>query len=131
MRLDQRSMARLAPGVAHPGYDRVSEAVGIVHIGLGAFARAHLASYTDAAMAGGDRGWMITGVSLRSPDVAEQLNPQDGLYLVAERSAAGTAYRLNGAIACVLVAPEEPAAVIDALAAPATRIASFTVTEKG
>ncbi|WP_349630551.1 hypothetical protein [Altererythrobacter sp. KTW20L] len=48
-------MARLAPGVAHPGYDRTSENFGIVHFGLGAFARAHLASYTDAAMTAGDR----------------------------------------------------------------------------
>lgn len=131
MRLAGRSIAQLAPGVARPGYDRSQQAAGIVHIGLGAFARAHLAVYTDAAMAGGDHGWMITGVSLRSAEVAHQLNPQDGLYLVAVRSAAGTAYRLNGAIARVLVAPDDPDAVVDALAAPETRIVSFTVTEKG
>jgi fructuronate reductase len=74
---------------------------------------------------------MITGVSLRSPTVAEQLNPQDGLYLIAEQSGAGTAYRLGGAIRDVLVAPREPEAVVAALADPATRIVSFTVTEKG
>lgn len=131
MRLDRRTVARLAPRVAHPGYDCTGEKAGIVHFGLGAFARAHLAAYTDAAMAAGDRDWMITGVSLRSPDVAMQLNPQDGLYLVAERSEEGTAYRLTGSIRRVLVAPDEPEAVVEAIASPSTRIVSFTVTEKG
>jgi len=131
VRLSQNTLTGLAPGVALPSYDRGAQACGIVHIGLGAFARAHLAYYTDAAMTCGDRDWMITGVSLRSPDVAEQLNPQNGLYLVAERSAGGTVYRLNGAITRVLVAPHQPEAVVDVLAAPSTRIVSFTVTEKG
>ena len=131
MRLCKDTLTGLSSSVALPGYDRAAQACGIVHIGLGAFARAHLAYYTDAAMTGGDRDWMITGVSLRSLDVAQQLNPQDGLYLVAERSAGGTLLRLNGAIAKVLFAPTEADAVVAAIAAPSTRIVSFTITEKG
>lgn len=112
-------------------YDREDQAVGIVHFGIGAFHRAHQAWYSDRAMAAGDRDWAITGVSLRSGDVAAQLNPQDGLYTLTERSAAGRETRVIGAVRSVLVASEDPRAVIAALAAPETHIASLTVTEKG
>jgi fructuronate reductase len=131
VRLSNEALDRLAPGVARFAYDRAVQAVGIVHFGIGAFHRAHQAWYTDLAMDGGDRDWAITGVSLRSAGVAEQLNPQDGLYSVTERSAWAPQARVVGAVRNVLVAPEDPGAVVDLLAAPATRIASFTITEKG
>ena len=117
--------------VQAPAYDRTAQAAGIVHIGIGAFHRAHQAVYTDDAMNAGDRDWGIVGVSLRSGDVAAQLNPQDGLYTVSTRSAAGTDLRLIGAVRRVLVAADDPQAVIDAISAPTTHIVSFTVTEKG
>lgn len=131
MRLNAATQDRLAPTVECFGYDRDPQAVGIVHFGVGAFHRAHQAWYTDRAMAAGDGNWAIRGVSLRSPDVAAQLNPQDGLYTLTERSAAGEATRLVGAVKGVLVARDEPQAVVGALAAPSTRVASFTITEKG
>ena len=53
-------------------------ATGIVHLGVGAFHKAHQAVYTDDAMEESDGDWMIDGVSLRSPDVAAALNPQRG-----------------------------------------------------
>ena len=121
----------LPASVRVPGYDRAAQAAGIVHIGIGAFHRAHQAVYTDDAMGAGDRDWGIVGVSLRSGDVAAQLNPQDGLYSVATRSVAGSKLRLIGAVQRVLVAHENPQAVIDAIAAPTTHIVSLTVTEKG
>ncbi|MDK2760173.1 MAG: mannitol dehydrogenase family protein [Sphingopyxis sp.] len=117
--------------VTAPGYDRAAQAAGIVHIGIGAFHRAHQAVYTDDAMGAGDRDWGIVGVSLRSGDVAAQLNPQDGLYTVSARSAAKAELRVIGAVQKVLVAADEPQAVIAAIAAPTTHIVSFTVTEKG
>jgi fructuronate reductase len=131
VRLTAARADRLAADVGRPAYDRDAQARGIVHFGLGAFTRAHQAAYTDAAMGLGDEGWMITGVSLRSAGVAQQLNPQDGLYLIAERGGEGTRYRLGGAIRNVLMAPQDTPAVIAAIADPATRIISFTVTEKG
>lgn len=121
----------LPASVQAPGYDRAAQAAGIVHIGIGAFHRAHQAVYTDDAMNAGDRDWRIIGVSLRSGDVAAQLNPQDGLYTVSTRGAAGGQLRLVGAVQQVLVAAADPQAVIDAIAAPTTHIVSFTVTEKG
>lgn len=121
----------LPASVRAPGYDRSEQAAGIVHIGIGAFHRAHQAVYTDDAMTAGDRDWGIIGVSLRSGDVAAQLGPQDGLYTVSTRSAVGTQLRLIGAVQTVLVAADDSQAVIDAIAAPTTHIVSFTVTEKG
>lgn len=117
-------------GVAVPAYDPESRGAGIVHIGLGAFHKAHQAVYTDSALglAGGD--WRITGVSLRSADVASALNPQDGRYILLVRDEAGDGARLIGSVANVLVAPAGPEAVIEAIAAPATRIVTLTVTEK-
>jgi fructuronate reductase len=129
--LSAATQSRLAPEATRFGYDRAAQAVGIVHFGIGAFHRAHQAWYTDRAMDAGDRDWAIVGVSLRSGEVAAQMNPQDGLYTLTERSAAGEATRLIGAAKGVLVASENPAAVVAALAAPQTRIASFTITEKG
>ncbi|KAK0351189.1 hypothetical protein LTR94_025965, partial [Friedmanniomyces endolithicus] len=104
---------------------------GIVHLGIGAFHRAHQAVYTDLAMAAGDRDWAITGVSLRSRQVHDQLTPQNGLYTVTERRPGGDATRLIGAVTRVVVAPDEPGRVVAALTAPATRIVTLTVTEKG
>lgn len=125
------SLTALPASVQGPGYDRSAQAAGIVHIGIGAFHRAHQAVYTDDAMGAGGRDWGIIGVSLRSGDVAAQLNPQDGLYTVGARGVQGSKLRLIGAVQQVLVASENPQAVIDAIAAATTHIVSFTVTEKG
>lgn len=130
-RLSAETLATSASAAERFGYDRAAQAVGIVHFGIGAFHRAHQAWYTDRVMDAGDRDWAITGVSLRSGGVAAQLNPQDGLYTVVERSAAGDRARIVGAVREVIVAPRDPAALAARLAAPETRIVSFTVTEKG
>ena len=121
----------LPASVRRPAYDRSEQAAGIVHIGIGAFHRAHQAVYTDGAMGAGDRDWAIIGVSLRSGDVAARLGPQDGLYTMSARSAEGSDLRLIGAVQRVLVAAETPQSVADAIAAPTTHIVSLTVTEKG
>jgi len=131
MRLSRLSAPRLPDGVELPQYARRAPDHGILHFGMGAFHRAHQAIYTDDANTGADEIWGITGVSLRSPAVAAQLNPQDGLYTAAIRSSEGTRQRLIAAVREVLVAAEQPEAVIAAAASPLTRIISFTVTEKG
>lgn len=131
MRLANDTLPLLHAGVARPAYDREAQAVGIVHVGIGAFHRAHQAWYTDAAMGAGDRDWAIAGLSLRSADVAGQLNPQQGLYTLSERSGQGVRTRLIGAVREVLVAPRERAAAVARLASAATRIVSLTITEKG
>lgn len=107
-------------------------ATGIVHLGLGAFARAHLALYTeDSAVESGDRGWGILGVSLQRPDQRNHLAPQDFLYTALERGPHGNSARIVTCLTGVLVAPEDPQAVLAALCAAETRIVTLTITEKG
>ncbi|WP_131113669.1 mannitol dehydrogenase family protein [Lichenihabitans psoromatis] len=130
-RLGADALAHLPTGVARPTYDRTSVESGIVHLGIGAFHRAHQAIYTDAVLAAGDRRWGILGASLRSPETRDALTSQDGLYTMAVRDAAGESLQVVGSITRLLVAPEDPAALLAAMAAPATRIVSLTVTEKG
>ncbi|EPX82577.1 mannitol dehydrogenase family protein [Salipiger mucosus] len=125
------SLDGLPDTVARPGYDPEAHGAGIVHIGLGAFHKAHQAVYTDDALAEGGGDWRIIGVSLRSTAPAEELSPQNGLYTVIEHSAEGTSARVIGAIAQALSLTNDRQAVLDALCDPATRIVSLTVTEKG
>lgn len=121
----------LSTGVIRSTYDRDAQKTGIVHFGIGAFHRAHQALYTDEAMQAGDTDWMITGISLRSPIVADQLNPQSGLYSVLVRGQDETTIQVIRSVRNVIVASEQPDDVIEAVASPATRIISFTITEKG
>src|SRR6185436_14253511 len=117
-----KTLDQLPPDVAQPRYDRAGLATGIVHLGIGAFQRAHQAMYTEAALNAGDTRWGIVGASLRSPAVRDALTPQDGLYTLAVRGAEGERLQVIGAIKHVLVAPEDPAALVQALCDPAVRI---------
>ena len=131
MRLCAATLDRFPPAITPLRYNRDAQAVGIVHLGIGAFHRAHQAWYTDRAMAAGDRDWAIVGVSLRSGDVAAQLNPQNGLFTVTEKASAGQSLHLVGALREVLVNSPSSASVTTRLIAPETHIVSLTVTEKG
>lgn len=131
MRLSAPLLGQLPNDVARPSYAFDKRGIGIVHIGLGAFHRAHQAVYTDNAMAAQSGDWRIIGVSLRSADVRDQLLPQNCLYSLTCQSAALPQTRIIGAIADILVAPENPKAVVDAIANPDIKIVTLTVTEKG
>lgn len=110
---------------------RPAPRVGIVHLGLGAFFRAHGAIYVEEAMAASGGDWGIAGVSLRSPDVRDALVPQSCAYTALELGPEGETARVVEAVGEVLVAPEDPEAVLARMADPAVRIVSLTVTEKG
>ena len=129
LRLNAVSYPAAIPGVALPAYDRDKVTVGVVHFGPGAFHRAHQAFYFDQLLAKDPR-WGICAVSLKSPGVRDALQPQDGLYTLAQLDAE-TTFRVVGAILEVLVAPEDPPSVFARLAAPTTRMVTLTVTEKG
>lgn len=120
----------LPQGVVRPAYTRADHGAGIVHIGLGAFHKAHQAVYTDDALAAAGGDWRIIGVSLRSTAPTGELAPQDCLYSIIERSTSGSQARVIGAMANALSLKIDRAAVLKALCDPATRIVSLTVTEK-
>jgi fructuronate reductase len=130
MRLSRKTIDRLPPTVKRPDYDLGPVTVGIVHLGIGAFHRAHQAAYTDALLSE-NPSWGICGVSLRSPETRDALQPQDGLYTLAVQDGEGSDLGVIGSVVELLCAPEDPEAVLRRMADPATRIVSLTITEKG
>jgi fructuronate reductase len=131
LRLSLSTLDRLPSGVRRPAYNPTAVRVGVVHLGIGAFHRAHQAVYLDDRLAAGERDWAVCGASLRSPATAEALIPQDGLYTLAVRSGEGERSRVIGAVRRLLVAPADPGALLAVMADPGVRIVSLTVTEKG
>ena len=129
--LSLATLPRVPAGISRPAYDPRSVPIGIVHLGIGAFHRAHQAIYTDDALAKHGGAWGICGVSLRSPDVRDRMRPQDGLYTAIEKSPDGVQRRVIGSVREVLFLGEDRARVDARLADRATRIVTLTVTEKG
>lgn len=105
--------------------------IGIVHLGLGAFFRAHGAVYVAEAMQASGGDWGILGVSLQSPAIRNALAPQGFAYHAVEQGPQGEVVRRIDVVQDVLVAPENPEAVLAAMADPGVKIVSLTVTEKG
>ncbi|WGL51092.1 mannitol dehydrogenase family protein [Nocardioides sp. BP30] len=128
-RLSLRTLPRGGAGVRVP-VDRPRR-VGVVHLGIGAFHRAHQAVFTeDAALAAGEDDWGICGITQRSATVLDQLVPQDFLYSVLERGG-DDRVRVVGQVADVLFAAESPAQTRSAIADPGVSVVTLTVTEKG
>jgi fructuronate reductase len=124
--LSAMSLARMQSS-ALPPYLR-SAAPSIVHIGLGAFARAHLGVYADDLLRMGGGG-LIHGVSLHSRQAEESLGPQDCLYTVIERELdCEPRLHVVGSVASVATGRAEALA---ALSAPTTTLVTLTITEKG
>ena len=119
------------PRSVRPRIDPRGFDIGIVHLGVGAFHRAHQAVYTEDAMAADGGDWGICGVSERSAGVVEQLGPQDGLYTLAERGTRGEQLRVIASIRELRWVAGDPDALLQRIAAPATRVITLTVSEKG
>ncbi len=130
-RLTTATLANVPAAVHRPTYDRDRLETGIVHLGVGAFHRAHQAVYSDDVLTAGDMRWGTLGASLRATDTRDALAPQDFLYTVSERDADGERLRIIGSLREILVAPENPTTLIEAMSAPSVKIVSLTVTEKG
>ncbi|MCM2290745.1 mannitol dehydrogenase family protein [Allorhizobium sp. BGMRC 0089] len=119
------------------GIDRLTRpegpraATGIVHLGLGAFFRAHGAIYIEEAMKASGGDWGIIGVSLMRPDQRDAMAPQDFAYTAVELGPDGEHPHVIGVLNGVLVARENPEAVLEQMSDPAVKIVSLTVTEKG
>src|SRR5215217_6380540 len=130
-RLSTANLDRLPGQIRRPAYDRSAVTPGIVHLGIGAFHRAHQAVVIDDLLAGGATDWGIVGASLRSPETRDALTPQDCLYTLSVRCGAGTEHRNSGSVLACEVAKDKPAPLMARLTHPDTRIVSLTVTEKG
>jgi len=133
--LGSGTLSSIRDRVATPGYDRGRVTTGVVHFGVGGFHRAHQAMYHDRLMNQGTAlDWGICGVGVMPADrrMKQALAAQDGLYTLVVKHPDGTYEpRVIGSIAGYLFAPDDPEAVIEKMAAGATRIVSLTITEGG
>ncbi|MFF1831193.1 mannitol dehydrogenase family protein [Paenarthrobacter sp. NPDC058233] len=112
--------------------DRSALNPGIVHLGLGAFARAHTAVFTEKAMElSGESGWGIIGITQRSDTVVQQLAPQDGLFTVAERGQAAAPLHVVSSVLEAVSGRDNPVLVVKRLALPSVAVITLTITEKG
>ncbi|WP_342023406.1 mannitol dehydrogenase family protein [Arthrobacter citreus] len=134
-KLSAATLSGLSPNLSVPSYDRSNITVGIVHFGVGGFHRAHQAMYVDRLMnAGGASDWGICGVGVLPADAAMKtvMENQDCLYTLVVKNPDGIREgRVIGSIIEYLLAPEDPEAVIEKMAAPGTRIVSLSITEGG
>ncbi len=133
--LTPAGLSELRDRLPVPSYDRSALSVGIVHLGVGGFHRAHEAMYLDRLMSEGKAlDFAICGVGVLPSDarMRDALQAQDGLYTLVEKSADGSwDARVVGSIVEYLLAPDDPERVVERMADPAVRIVSLTVTEGG
>ncbi|WP_436858572.1 mannitol dehydrogenase family protein [Citrobacter tructae] len=116
-----------------PGYDRSALVTRIVHLGFGAFHRAHQGVYADILAAEHNSDWGYCEVNLIGGEqqIAD-LKQQDNLYTVAEMSADAWTARVVGVVKNALHAQVDGLeTVLAAMCEPQVAIVSLTITEKG
>ena len=131
LKLTRATLPLVSKSVHKPAYAPVSAQPGVVHLGLGAFHRAHQAMVFDQLLREGDMRWGIHGVGMTQAGLVNKLRAQDGLYAVRVAGANGIEWHVPGALWQTSVATTERQNVLNALAAPSTRWITLTVTEKG
>ncbi len=130
-RLGEASRAHWAPRAARvPDYAR-GGACGVLHLGLGGFMRAHQAMVFDRLLSEGDPRWGVHAVGMHRAELAQALAAQDGLYAVRVADHRGLHWQVPGALWRFSVLAQSPQQVLAALADPALRWVTLTVTEKG
>ena len=134
-RLSLKTLDRVPSRIRRPAFDVAAVRPGILHLGCGAFHRAHQAVFTQRAIEAEGTGrpsrWGIIGASLVRPRMRDALTPQDGLYTVLERGRDGVRAELIGAVRQVIFGPDDPAALPAYIADPAISIVTLTVTPSG
>jgi fructuronate reductase len=114
-------------------YERSALRPRILHIGFGAFARAHTLVYCDEALHRGGGDWGVVAARLHSgADDLTGLDGAGGLYSVAEMDGDSLSVRTVGAVIGSVHPKRDGArAVVERIAHPDLRIVSLTITEKG
>ncbi|MEL0607251.1 fructuronate reductase [Vibrio echinoideorum] len=119
--------------VLRPDYDRSALKSRIVHLGFGAFHRAHQALYTNEMLSKTNTDWGICEINLFGGEyLIESLRAQEHLYTVAEKGAESTDVKLIGSVTESLHPNLDGIeTVLEKLAEPQVAIVSMTITEKG
>ncbi|TPW32289.1 mannitol dehydrogenase family protein [Martelella alba] len=131
--LSLETLGTHAGKAAIPGYRRSDLQAGILHFGVGNFHRAHQAVYLNALFnKGRDHDFAILGAGVLPSDAAmrDKLAAQDFLTTVVEQEATHSEATITGAMIGMIAAPDFDG-ITKALADPAIRIVSMTITEGG
>ena len=129
--LSRATLPQVPASVQKPAYSPEASMPGVVHLGLGAFHRAHQAMVFDQLLREGDMRWGIHGVGMTQPGLVHKLRAQDGLYAVRIAGAKGIEWQVPGALWQTSVLTTERQHVLNAMSAQSTRWITLTVTEKG
>src|SRR3954447_11404130 len=130
--LNQRTLGQHGDQLIVPTYGRAALTPAVVHMSVGGFGRAHQLLYLDElAERRLTSDWGVVGVGLHQRHMKDALAPQDYLYTVVERSPDGERARVVGVMIDYHFAPDDPAAVLDRLADPNTRLVTLTITTSG
>lgn len=133
-RIRHNKIHEVKSGVRLPKFDAKALSCGILHLGCGAFHRAHQALATQRAIeAEGKEGlrWGIAAASMTRATVPDQLRPQDGLYTALERSKDGTKAEIAAVLREIVHAPSDSRGLPARIADPQTKIVTLTVTPTG
>jgi len=129
------SVDLLPEGTQLPCYDRKALRTRIVHIGFGAFHRAHQAVCADilASEHASDWGYCECEINKNNKgDLIKALRQQNRLYSVTEMADDGLSTRVVGVVNEALCRSIDGIGkIIDAMCQPEVAIISMTVTEKG
>ncbi len=131
--ISNSTLGELPEAFATPTFDRQAVSQGIVHIGVGGFHRAHLATYANELCESGHKDWAILGAGILEHDqrMSEALLAQDGLYTLISRGPDATDLTLIGSITGYVYAFPDASELVEAIAADTTHIVSLTITEGG
>lgn len=130
MRLNDLTVNILKSNIYRSSYRRSGDCT-VVHLGVGAFHKAHQAVYFDRLMDIDKTNWMIQGASIRRPVAANQLNPQDGIFTLVERNGDQSWFQIVRSIKSVIDATAAPDLLVQSLSNPKTVLTTLTITEKG
>jgi fructuronate reductase len=126
------SNSALKTQVIRPSFDRSTLKTRIVHIGFGAFHRAHQGLYTSEMIDKTGSDWGICEINLFGGELISKLRKQDHLYSVLEKSNDSVTAKISASVIeskhSVLDGKQ---AVLDKMSEPQVAIVSMTITEKG
>ncbi len=116
-------------------YNREACKIGIIHLGFGAFHRAHQAVYIDNYMEEtGDLNWGIAAVNLRAEEAnafSHHVFDENGYLLKTTSPNGEIAYQEIRSHICFEDWATNPTSAENLVALPSVKIISMTVTESG
>ena len=135
VKLTRLALDQLPARIHKPKFNVANVQAGIVHLGVGAFHRSHMARYMHNLMDIRPDAckWGIIGAGLTPADdlVDKALAPQDFLYTLIERNGVSDNISVIGSLAGFISAHKDSGRLIQAMCDPAVKIVSLTVTPNG